>query len=85
MMKPARAARSGKGRTDGRFCFAKRAWLTLVALGIFTVDWSSGPTVRAEDAPPTVQKLIELLNSQEVQVRRDAAEDLGRRGGAARE
>jgi HEAT repeat protein len=57
----------------------------LMATFLFAFAWCAGLSARAEDAPPTVQKLIESLNSEDKQVRRDAAEELGRRGEAARE
>ena len=57
----------------------------LLALFLLGFALCASLSARAEDAPPTVQKLIESLNSEDRQVRRDAVEDLGRRGEAARE
>jgi HEAT repeat protein len=85
MNKPVETARGGYGRTGACIGLLKRVSLALAAICIFSVSWSGGASVRAEDAPPTVQKLIQSLTSEDRQVRRDAAEELGRRGEAARE
>jgi HEAT repeat protein len=78
-----------RGKSDSAINAASRITarvpLALVALFVLSLGWSAASFARADDAPPTVSKLIEALHSEDKQTRRDAVVDLGRRGESARE